>query len=314
MLPNVVAHADWGSQPNKRQLAVAVLRGHRYEVSVPSGVGNTAQLIPGLEALAGSSTLLVGFDFPIGLPSAYLQAVGIDRFMDLLPELGSGKWSQFYDVASDKNEISLHRPFYPYFPAKGVSVQHLLDALGVDSIDRLLRQCERARPERLAASSIFWLVGPKQVGKAALRGWKEVLAPVRRRSDNRAAFWPHDGEFATLLASSPVTIVETYPAEACVQLGLGPPGVAWAKTSQKGRAGRWPLVEKWARQRSVDFSDRLTAALQDGFGSTADGEDPFDAVIGLLGMLDVVLGHTEPGAPDIPEIRNLEGWILGQRG
>jgi hypothetical protein len=36
---------------------------------------------------------------------------------------------------------------------------------------------------------------------------------------------------------------------------------------------------------------RATAQLQDGFGAHADGEDRFDALIGLLSMIGVVDGR-----------------------
>jgi len=35
-------------------------------------------------------------------------------------------------------------------------------------------------------------------------------------------------------------------------------------------------------------------------------------VVGLLGMLNVVLGRRPSGEPDDPLVRRLEGWILGQ--
>lgn len=46
-------------------------------------------------------------------------------------------------------------------------------------------------------------------------------------------------------------------------------------------------------------------------GAGKDGEDRFDAVVGLLGMLDVVLGNRRPGEPEDDTTR-IEGWILGQ--
>ena len=49
----------------------------------------------------------------------------------------------------------------------------------------------------------------------------------------------------------------------------------------------------------------------DGFGGGADGEDRFDAVVGLWGMLDVALGNRAPGEPD-DKTTWVEGWILGQ--
>jgi hypothetical protein len=41
--------------------------------------------------------------------------------------------------------------------------------------------------------------------------------------------------------------------------------------------------------------------------------DAFDAVVGLFGMLEVVLGRREPGELTDEQIRNVEGWILGRQ-
>ena len=35
--------------------------------------------------------------------------------------------------------------------------------------------------------------------------------------------------------------------------------------------------------------------------------------VGLLGMLNVVRGYRATGEPDDPAVRDIEGWILGQR-
>ena len=56
----------------------------------------------------------------------------------------------------------------------------------------------------------------------------------------------------------------------------------------------------------------LVEAIHDGFGPARDGEDPFDAVVGLFPMLDVLLGYRHDGAPDDEAVRQVEGWILGQ--
>jgi hypothetical protein len=61
----------------------------------------------------------------------------------------------------------------------------------------------------------------------------------------------------------------------------------------------------------VRASRALAAQLADGFGPRASGEDAFDAVAALLGMLDVVLGRRELHEPADPAVRGIEGWILG---
>ena len=54
-------------------------------------------------------------------------------------------------------------------------------------------------------------------------------------------------------------------------------------------------------------------ALEGGFGDDRTGEDRFDAAIGLLAMLAVVLGSREAGAPNDRALIAVEGWILSGR-
>ncbi len=51
--------------------------------------------------------------------------------------------------------------------------------------------------------------------------------------------------------------------------------------------------------------------LTDGFGPSGNGEDQFDAALGLLGMIEVVEGR-RAAAPTSIELNDCEGWILGQ--
>lgn len=60
-------------------------------------------------------------------------------------------------------------------------------------------------------------------------------------------------------------------------------------------------------------SAALEATITDGFGLDKTGEDRFDAVVGLLGMIDVVERRRTEGAPEEDDITTWEGWILGQR-
>ena len=52
-------------------------------------------------------------------------------------------------------------------------------------------------------------------------------------------------------------------------------------------------------------------AINAGFGPHPAGEDAFDAVIGLIGMLLVVRGMRPAESPDDPAVRRREGWMLG---
>lgn len=70
------------------------------------------------------------------------------------------------------------------------------------------------------------------------------------------------------------------------------------------------LIKRCSDHR-IDLSAELVAIIADGFGPRKSGEDPFDAVMGLLGMIEVVDGRRREAPAEIPD-RNWEGWILGR--
>ena len=316
LAPTVVAHADWGTAPAKRWLVRAERRGDRYVAHAPEPVGEASGLLRRLHAgAAGGGPVLVGFDFPIGLPRAYADAAGVTDFLDLLPRLGREEWAAFYDVAERPDEITRHRPFYPRRPV-GARLHHLRDALGLAAADDLRRRCEARSPHRRAASPLFWTIGAQQVGKAAIAGWRDVVAPGLRDPTLDLALWPFAGPLAALLRSGRVVVAETYPGEVYHHFGLDwsrPPGRPRGKRSQTARAAHAPALLAWADAAAVTLAPDLRIAITDGFGPSPDGEDPFDAAVGLLGMLNVAIGRRPPGEPADEATRRIEGWILGQR-
>ncbi len=316
----LVAHADWSSSSRKRWMARACLQqDRRYYVCTPEPVGETATLLQRLSAEAGpGGCVLLGVDFPIGLPMRYAERVGVGDFLAWLPRLGRDDWARFYEVAERPSQISLGRPFYPRRAScKGqVRLCHLLNHLGLETAEDLRRICERAQPGRRAASPLFWTVGGQQVGKAAISGWKEILGPALRSSDLDVVIWPFSGLFFDLFRPGRVVIAETYPAEFYTHLGMRfsarRPGHRSGKRAQHDRAANAPALLAWARAAQVKLAPQLRAELRDGFGALASGEDRFDAVVGLWGMLNVVLKRRPPGEPQNVRLRKIEGWILGQ--
>ncbi len=316
MQPNLIVHADWGSDPKKRWMARARLSTEgRYHASVPELVGQAETLIPRLHKEAGQAGLvMLGFDFPIGLPLCYAKRANITDFLALLPRLGQGEWSEFYTVAERPHQINLRRPFYPRRPG-GARQRHLLDGLGVNSIDDLRRRCDLPQPRRRAASPIFWTLGAQQAGKAALNGWQSVLGPAMRSEDRVVSIWPFSGPLFELFRPTSVVIAETYPAECYTHLGITFPksraGRKSGKRVQGDRQAGGAILLQWAAEAHLVLEPSLRTIIQNGFGSSAGGEDPFDAVVGLFGMLNVVLNRRRPGTPDNTVIRKIEGWILG---
>jgi hypothetical protein len=312
--PVMVAHADWSMHPSKRWLAKATLRpSRRYFALPPEPVKSLIDLFARLGS-SGEGAILLGVDFPIGLPRTYADRAGIDDFVAFLPQFGVDPWHDFYKVANHSAEICIARPFYPHASGKkgAVSVSHLLKGLGMAAPDELRRRCDRATPARPAASALFWTLGAKQVGRAAIAGWRELLVPALRNGLD-LAMWPFHGDLDRLLHSHRYVIAETYPAEVYRHLSLpliGPGG--GSKRRQESRRNCTDVLLAFAGHAGIDLDGRMDAAIRDGFGPKEDGEDPFDATVGLFGMLNVVLGLRRCVVPDDRAATRIEGWILGQ--
>ncbi len=314
VFPVAVAHADWGVNPNKRWVAVARLNEDRtYTVDAPRLVGsqgNTARRMHVDDLPAGG--VLLGFDFPIGIPAAYARTVGIESFPAVLDQFGSGPWAQFWNVAVTESEISPYRPFYP-MRAGGTSQAHLTQRLNL-SMRELTRECERATSAgRRAACALFWTLGGNQVGKGALSGWREMIQPARRPDGGNAALWPFDGPLGQLLAQRRLVIAETYPTEFYGHIGVRfSAGKGGGKRSPAARAAQATALFAFCEHAGLTTTPAARTAIQQGFGPYPDGEDAFDAMVGLLGMLNIVLGLRPAGDPPAGAPASVEGWILGQ--
>ncbi len=300
-----VLHADWSIAADKRWLAEATHSEAGWSVAAPTPFGDCAAFVDRL--FAGGGTVLAGFDFPIGLPVAFGRMTGLADFPAALDAFGQGDWTEFFSVAERPEQISVRRPFYPRVSSAETRQRHLLEALGVEDMDALRRRCERATPTRAAACSLFWTLGANQVGKAAIAGWREVLLPARRRG---ARFWPFDGGLERLARAGAPVLAETYPGEAYGHVGVAF-GPGMSKRRQDDRRAAMRGLPAWADRHGVRFEAGLSARIADGFGPSDRSEDPFDALIGLLGMLEVVDGRRAAfPATEVPD--RWEGWIMGQ--
>jgi len=296
-------HSDWSISPRKRWAATAIRKESGWLTGAPSRVGDTVLFLNYLTA--GSYTTLAGFDFPIGLPESYGQKTRLGSFCNALDAFGSGRWSAFYEVANTANEISIFRPFYPQRSTSEARQVHLIEAHGCGSIDGLRRQCEQPTAARRAACPLFWTLGGNQVGKAAISGWKEIISPARRLG---AKLWPFDGSLERLANIGELVLAETYPAEAYGHVGIRF-ATGESKRRQNDRAKVAVGISRWADSNKVIMTPTLVSLIEDGFGPRADGEDAFDAVLGLCGMIEVIDGRR----PEGPMHKgNWEGWILGQ--
>lgn len=296
----LVAHADWSIQPAKRWVATAELRADGS--SVVTGV-EPVDLPRLLDRLGSAPTALLGLDVPIGVPEVLARAVGIERFADWLPGFVAQRpWRDH--VAATPGDISAERPFYPAAPG-GARHAHLCAAFGVPDIDDLRRRCERVPPLRRAAAPLQWTLGANQVGKAALSCWADLVVPAIR---NGARLWPFDGD--DVLVEGRATLAETYPAAMGDLLGLRP----GSKRRPSDRRAQAAVLRDGARRVHAELAPAVTAAVASGFGESTRGEDPFDAVVGLLGLLTVLAGFHPAGPTDaaqVPGVRTVEGWIVG---
>lgn len=271
----------------------------------PALVPAPADLVDALVAAGRDGPVLAAFDCPIGVPARFGEASGFGGFAALLDALGRGEWPDLFAVAVTPGEVGPRRPFYPARPG-GARLRHLLDGHGVDTVDALVRACERAGPEGGAAGCMFWTLGAKQVGKAALFAWREVVIPARRRG---AHLWPYDGDLAALAGRGGLVLAESYPGDAYGQLGFK----IRNKRDRALRAALAPHLLGWAAARRVGLADDLAAAIRDGFPAGAGGDDGFDAAMGLLAAIAVVDGERPAGPPLTGPSQRWEGWILGKR-
>lgn len=305
--PTLVYHADWGSKDSKRWCCTATLGlDGRYTAAAPKPVGDLDVLLKNFHTEAAApGTVFAGFDFPIGIPAYYAKQAGITTFRDLLAKIGTGKWRNFYSVCDSPEEISVFRPFYPRRSKKGCLPRHLFEGHGVSEMGSLLRRCEKGCNGQRQACSLFWTLGGKQVGKAAIIGWRDVLVPSLRHSSLR--LWPFDGDLANLCEPGAVVVAETYPTE-CYRWFSG--GPFRGKTNIESRKEFGSRILLWANSTGVIVEQSLTEVIEAGFPN--GGDDAFDAVVGLFGMLQVCIGRRGSGEPSESTIHEVEGWILGR--
>ncbi len=229
-LPDLIAHCDWGTPHMKRWIAAARrLDSQSFGIGELEPVVDAENLFDVLRLRSPNGPIFVGFDFPIGLPRKYAGRAGIAGFPDMLPRFGAGAWVEFYTPANTREEISLARPFYPRVPG-GTKKQDLVDGLGLQDPEDLLRRCDRSSVISGVACGLFWTLGANQCGKAAISGWRDVLAPAMCRDE--ISLWPFDGDLEELLRPGKITVGEVYPAAIYPQLGIAH---AFGKTAQEAR-------------------------------------------------------------------------------
>ena len=125
-----------------------------------------------------------------------------------------------------------------------------------------------------------------------------------------ALLWPFEGTLPSLAGAGKLVICETYPAEAYGHVGVKFRGGV-SKQNQADRREATARLSSRCGEYGVRLAGTMYDAINDGFGPRKSGEDPFDATMGLLGMIEVVEGR-RAAAPTETKAVEWEGWILGQ--
>lgn len=304
----LAAHADWSAHPGKRWLAAARRTAGGWAATAPRPVGPVERLLPDL--LAGHGAVALGLDLPLGVPRAWAAGRPEPGFPAFLRGLAVD--DPFFRVNPGLEGVSPASPFYPARGVRGMTRAAHAAALGLPDARALARACDRATARRPAGAPPFWTLGANQTGKAAIAAWRDWLLPALAREAAGGAqvrLWPFEGGLRALLAPGRAVLAEVYPAEAMRALGLRLEG---SKRGQGARRGLAPALRAAMDAARVAPDAALAAAVADGFGADAAGEDRLDCVLGLLGLVAVLDGTLPDHVPDDPWVRRWEGWVLGQ--
>ncbi len=334
----VAAHAVWSTDARKRWVTVARRQGGRWLAEAPVPVGPPAAMLAGL--LASGAPVALGLDLPLGLPREYASALAEADFPSFLRGLVARPG--FFQVSPGLETVAPGQPFYPARGVKGMTRAAHAAALGLSGPAGLSRWCDRATATRPAGAPVFWTLGANQSGKAAISAWRDWLAPAlaaeatactlaaeaaahncaaEAAAHNCAAeasgtaagarlrLWPFHGALHALLAPGVAVLAEVYPAEAMRHCGVK---LAGSKRAQAPRQAAAPALLAAMALRGVVPSPALAAMLAAGFGADAQGEDRFDSLVGLLGLVGVLEGLRPDFVPADPWVRRWEGWVLGQ--
>ena len=288
-------------------MTVARRDGGGWRMIAPEPVGDLPTLLPRLRAMAAGGAVALGVDLPLGLPRAYAAAHASETDFPAFLR-GLADRPGFFEVCATLEQLSPARPFYPARGLRGMTRAAHAAALGLGGPAGLSRLCDRATAERPAGAPLFWTLGANQTGKAAITAWRDLLLPALALPD-APALWPFAGDLLPLLARHQIVVAETYPAEAMRHFGMRMGG---SKRRQADRAAlAAPLAAAMAGLEAAP-APAMCAALADGFGADAAGEDRFDSVLGALCVLNVLARRRPDGLPDDPWLRRWEGFVLGQ--
>ncbi len=220
--------------------------------------------------------ILVTADVPIGLPNGFPEVFGNQGFIEWLSNREGG-WK---DLVADS--VASQTKDQPFVVCKKGEKK-----FGGKFPQRL---CE----EKTQGESLYWCVGGKQVGKAALQFWYETLRRLQCHFEDKLAVWPFQE-----VAGKDIVVAECYPAMLYQRV--------WNRRVAKSNP--CDVVDALAdkRKHESNLCDEKT------WLHAASSEDEFDMFTTALAIVSWG-GNSDNfmNAPDQPdEIRKVEGWMIG---
>ncbi|WP_338187206.1 methyltransferase type 12 [Thalassospira tepidiphila] len=300
-------HADWSLSAKGRWVAKATRTEVGWQIHAIEPVGMLHQFRQSLANHGKTDALWLGLDMPIGFLDTWYDGANVKDLMSLLRLLETGEWQEFFDVCQSPDEIRHTRPFYPQSSGIKGSVKrdHLIKALDLTDFDDLHRACEFPTTQRNAACPPFWTLGANQVGKGMLHGLKHLIMPGHADGFN---IWPFSGDLGTCCKSPGVTLIETYPGEI---YGWLTDTSELTKSIQESRKKYLHQLRDNASKKGIEISPSVWADISDGFGPDHGKDDAFDALIGVMGLIEIAEGRRPEHLPRTPSVLNREGWIVG---
>ncbi len=135
--------------------------------------------------------ILITADVPIGLPSGFPEVYDGSTFIEWLRNRNTHQdWNDL--VADSVGDQSSQKPFV-------VCKKGERKARG--------RFPKRVCEKKTGGESLYWCVGGRQVGKAALHFWHKTLLPLREHFGDSLAIWPFES-----IEGKKVVVAECYPA------------------------------------------------------------------------------------------------------
>lgn len=254
-----------------------------------------------------TNAIWLGLDMPIGFLNAWYDGVNIKDFKALITVFHSHGLQDFFKVCETPDQIRHDRPFYPQSSGLKGSVKrdHLIKALGLPNFDALHRACEFPTDKRNAACPSFWTLGANQVGKGMLHGLKHLIIPGY---EDGFHIWPFSGDLETCTQKPGVTLIETYPGEIYGWFDIPS---ELTKSNQNSRKNYLHQLCDNARTKGIEISPAVWADIADGFGPEDGKDDAFDALIGVMGLIEIAEGRRPEHLPHTPTVLEREGWIVG---